>query len=135
GQAMAKFLIRRREIEITLDEGEPYELFPLVADGSLDVALGFKYDLVPPQFPDNLLLQSVTAEDLYVVASDKHRLVTKHAIDSVIWRTRPGSHTVTRPRPINVSVRSVECTDSLLVSPFGATTSAQFRALLLQVSA
>jgi DNA-binding transcriptional LysR family regulator len=81
GQAMARFLIRRREIEITLDEGEPYELFPLVADGSLDVALGFKYDLVPPQFPDNLLLQSVTAEDLYIVASDKHRLVTKHVID------------------------------------------------------
>ena len=81
GQAMARFLVRRREVEITLDEGEPYELFPRVADGSLDVALGFKYDLVPPQFPDNLLLQSVTAENLYIVASDKHRLLAKDVID------------------------------------------------------
>ncbi|MBU8578458.1 LysR family transcriptional regulator [Brevibacterium luteolum] len=81
GQAMARFLFRRREVEITLDEGEPYELFPRVADGSLDIALGFSYDLVPPRFPKNLRLNNVMTEDLFIVAARKHRLASKAAVE------------------------------------------------------
>ncbi|WP_309131290.1 LysR family transcriptional regulator [Brevibacterium sp.] len=81
GRAMARFLFRRREVEITLDEGEPYELFPRVADGSLDIALGFSYDLVPPRFPENLRLNKVMTEDLFIVVARRHRLATKSAVD------------------------------------------------------
>ena len=80
GQAMARFLIRRREVEITLDEGEPYELFPRVADGSLDLALGFQYDLVPRDFPANLRLTEVMTEELRIVAPRKHRLSAKGSV-------------------------------------------------------
>lgn len=81
GQAIARFLIRRRDVEITLDEGEPYELFPRVSDGSLDVALGFQYELVPPAFPANLRLTNVLTEELFVVAPKKHRLARKDSVD------------------------------------------------------
>ncbi|MCP3426999.1 LysR family transcriptional regulator [Rothia sp. AR01] len=80
GQAIARFLVRRREVQITLDEGEPYELFPRVSDGGLDLALGFQYDLVPRKFPDNLRLSEVMTEDLYVVAHRKHRLAGRPSV-------------------------------------------------------
>ncbi|WP_051298707.1 LysR family transcriptional regulator [Arthrobacter castelli] len=81
GQAIARFLVRRRDVEITLDEGEPYELFPRVSDGSLDIALGFQYDLVPTDFPANLHLTEVMTEDLYIVAPKNHRLAHKTLVD------------------------------------------------------
>ncbi len=80
GRAIARFLVRRRDVEITLDEGEPYELFPRVSDGTLDVALGFEYDLVPSRFPGNLALTEVLTEDLFIVAPQKHRLAGKEAV-------------------------------------------------------
>ncbi|MCO1337554.1 hypothetical protein BJH93_01385 [Kocuria polaris] len=81
GQAIARFLVRRRDVKITLDEGEPYELFPRVSDGSLDIALGFQYDLVAPDFPTNLQLTEVMTEDLFLVAPAKHRLARKTSVD------------------------------------------------------
>lgn len=100
GRAMARFLRRRREVEISLDEGEPYELFPHVSDGSLDLALGFSYDLVPPQFPENLRLSKVMSEDLFIVVAQRHRLAMKPEVDlaelaSETWvahRTETASH-------------------------------------------
>lgn len=80
GRAMAKFLVRRRDVRITLDEGEPYELFPRVSDGSLDVALGFSYELVPPRFPDNLRLDTVMTENLFIVVARRHRLAHKTSV-------------------------------------------------------
>lgn len=80
GPAIARFLVRRRDVEITLDEGEPYELFPRVADGSIDVALGFAYDLVPSEFPLGLELSEIMTERLFVVAPRKHRLAAKERI-------------------------------------------------------
>lgn len=81
GKAISRFLIRRREVEITLDEGEPDELFPRVADGSLDIALGFEYDLVPSAFPAGLRLEEVMTEDLQVVAPVRHRLAHKSRVE------------------------------------------------------
>lgn len=80
GRVMARFLVRRRDVEITLDEGEPYELFPRVSDGSLDLALGFRYDLVPQQFPENLVITDVMVERLHIVAPRNHRLASKQAV-------------------------------------------------------
>lgn len=81
GQVIARFLVRRRDVEITLDEGEPYELFPRVSDGSLDLALGFRYDLVPQDFPANLLITKVMTERLHIVAPRRHRLGYKESVD------------------------------------------------------
>ncbi|WP_309082285.1 LysR family transcriptional regulator [Zhihengliuella sp.] len=80
GRAIARFLVRRRDVKITLDEGEPYELFPRVSDGSLDIALGFEYDLVASNFPPNLQLNEVMIEDLYIVAPRNHRLAGKGSV-------------------------------------------------------
>ncbi|WP_413317787.1 LysR family transcriptional regulator [Agrococcus sp. 1P02AA] len=90
GTAIARFLVRRREVEITLDEGEPHALFPLVANGSLDLALGFEYDLVPSAFPANLRLTEVMTEGLCIVAPRKHRFARKprvglHELASETW--------------------------------------------------
>lgn len=100
GRAMARFLVNRREVEITLEEGEPYELFPRVADGSLDIALGFSYDFVPPQFPHSLNVTEVMREQLFIVSTRRHRLASKASVDFaelsedtwVAHREETGSH-------------------------------------------
>src|SRR5688500_13849844 len=43
-RALALFVVRRREVEVHLVEGEPFELLPQVTRGDLDVALAFRYD-------------------------------------------------------------------------------------------
>lgn len=80
GPAIARFLVGRRDTEISLDEGEPHELFPRVADGSLDIALGFEYERVPAAFPNGLRLEEVATEDLLLVGPAKHRFRTKQSL-------------------------------------------------------
>ncbi|MEN5072954.1 LysR family transcriptional regulator [Isoptericola cucumis] len=79
-QVIARFLVRRRDVEISLDEGEPHELFPRVLDGDLDVALGFRYDLVPTRWPPDVVLTELMVEDLYVVAPRRHRLAHARSV-------------------------------------------------------
>ena len=67
-QVVARFLIRRHGVEVSLDEGEPHELFPLVRDGDLDVALGFRYDLVATDWPAEVHITELVVENLYVIA-------------------------------------------------------------------
>lgn len=80
GPAIARFLVGRRDTEISLDEGEPHELFPRVADGSLDIALGFEYERVPAAFPNGLRLEEVATENLLLVGPAKHRFRTKQSL-------------------------------------------------------
>lgn len=80
-QALARFLVRRREVEISLDEGEPHELFPRVVAGDLDVALGFRYDNVPTSWPSDIRLTELLVDDLYLIAHRRHRLASKQQID------------------------------------------------------
>jgi DNA-binding transcriptional LysR family regulator len=86
-QVIARFLTRRRDVEISLDEGEPHELFPRVLDGDLDVALGFRYDLVPTSWPTEVRLIEVLVEDLHVIAHRQHRLASKDTVDFKQLRT------------------------------------------------
>lgn len=85
-QVIARFLVRRRGVAISLDEGEPLELFPRVLDGDLDVALGFRYDLVPTEWPAEVELTDLVTEDLYVIAHRRHRLAHKGRVDLVELR-------------------------------------------------
>ncbi len=78
--AIARFLIRRREVQISLDEGEPHDLFPRLAAGDLDVALGFAYDLVPASWPDELTVTELVTEPVHVIASVHHRLAAQEQI-------------------------------------------------------
>ena len=80
-QALARFLVRRREVEISLDEGEPHELFPRVVTGDLDVALGFRYDNVPTSWPPDIRLTELLVDRLYLIAHQRHRLASKQQVD------------------------------------------------------
>ncbi|MDZ5078877.1 LysR family transcriptional regulator [Nesterenkonia sp. HG001] len=80
-QAITRFLVRRRKVQISLDEGEPYELFPRVESGELDVALGFQYDLVPKQWSSAVELTEIGVEELHLIAPRHHRLASRDAVE------------------------------------------------------
>ena len=80
-QALARFLVRRRDVEISLDEGEPHELFPRVVTGDLDVALGFRYDNVPTSWPPDIRLTELLMDQLHLIAHRRHRLASKDQVD------------------------------------------------------
>lgn len=62
-------------LEIHLDEGEPDELVPLLTDQELDVALVYRYDLVPRNWPRALRATPLLMEELFLLLPDKHRLL------------------------------------------------------------
>lgn len=98
GNAISRFLVRRREVEITLDEGEPGELFPRVADGLLDIALGFEYNLIPTSFPEPLRLEDVMSEGLQLIAPVRHRLAGRPDVRLLELRSEKwASHTPSTP--------------------------------------
>ena len=80
-RALAAFVVRRRDVEIHLEEGEPFELLPLVTRGALDVALAFRYDTASPPWPDDLQVWPLLREPLYVVASESHRLAGRDHVE------------------------------------------------------
>lgn len=80
-QAITRFLVRRRNVRITLDEGEPYELFPRIENGDLDVALGFQYDLVPREWAPHVQLTGVAVENLNLIAPKNHRFASRDSVD------------------------------------------------------
>lgn len=79
--AIARFLTRRRDVELSLDEGEPHELFPEILEGELDVALGFRYDLVPTDWPYDVRVTDLLIEHLRVIAPRRHRLASKERVE------------------------------------------------------
>jgi DNA-binding transcriptional LysR family regulator len=78
--SIARFLVKRREVEVSLDQGEPHELMPRVIHGELDVALVFRYDLVPAVWPRELRVAETLTEPLLVIASRRHRLAGRPAV-------------------------------------------------------
>lgn len=62
------------EVEISLDEGEPDELMPLLAEGELDLALVFSYDVVPRTWPGDMHATPLLHEDLVLLLPRGHRL-------------------------------------------------------------
>lgn len=60
------------DAQISLDEGEPDELLPRVLGGELDVALVYRYDTVPRDWPDSLTLTPLMHEDLLVHLPPDH---------------------------------------------------------------
>ncbi|MCK5891626.1 MAG: LysR family transcriptional regulator [Aeromicrobium sp.] len=60
------------DIEVHLDEGEPSELVGLVEARELDVALVYRYDLVPLSLPRGLRAHRLLVEDLLVIMPVDH---------------------------------------------------------------
>jgi DNA-binding transcriptional LysR family regulator len=67
-------------VEILLDEGEPDELIPLVRAGELDLALVYRYDLVPRAWPRDLKETRLLAEELLLLLPERHPLAAAGAV-------------------------------------------------------
>lgn len=74
--SLARFLTGRRDIDVRLQEGEPFELVPHVVCGDLDVGLVFRYEGADPPWPVQLRATTLMREPLYVVAPNSHRFAT-----------------------------------------------------------
>lgn len=73
-QGLALFARRYPSVAVQLDEGEPDELLGVLQDGELDVALVYRYDLVPRTWPQRLVETELLHEDLLLLLPVEHRL-------------------------------------------------------------
>jgi DNA-binding transcriptional LysR family regulator len=84
-------------VEILLDEGEPDELIPLLQVADLDVALVYRYDLVPQSWPRALHGTDLLDEQLLLLLPKEHRLagadtIPLEALEAETWiSTREGT--------------------------------------------
>lgn len=65
--ALSSFKATRPSIDVHLDEAEPQELIPLLESREIDVALVYRYNLVPKAWPRTVTTHGVVSEDLLVV--------------------------------------------------------------------
>lgn len=72
---LAAFLADRPLVEITLDEAEPDELIVDLEDGKLDIALIYRYDLVPQRWSKSLPKRVLFDEDLVLLLPEGHPLI------------------------------------------------------------
>ena len=94
---LAAYRSEHPEIRVELDEGEPAELVALLRDGELDVAVVYRYDLVPQRWPAGLVRTPLVDERLVLLLPTGHRLASAPAVrlvdlaDETWVRTREGS--------------------------------------------
>lgn len=74
-RALPVLISEDSRLEIHLDEGEPDELVPLLNDQELDLAIVYRYDLVPRSWPKGLRATKLLVEDLFLLLPAGHRLV------------------------------------------------------------
>ncbi|GAB7007314.1 LysR family transcriptional regulator [Nocardioides sp. AN3] len=95
--ALAHYRGLHPSVDLDLDEGEPDDLVAMLHDALLDVAIVYRYDLVPPRWPPTLAAQPLLHEDLILLLPRGHRLadeesVTLADLDSESWvTTREGT--------------------------------------------
>ncbi len=70
--ALARFVQQQPGAEVSLEEGEPDELLPLLLSDTLDVALVYVYDLVPRTVPAQLTVTELLHEPLRVLLPPAH---------------------------------------------------------------
>ncbi|MET9242643.1 LysR family transcriptional regulator [Nonomuraea sp. NPDC003709] len=78
--ALAAYAQTHPAVETLLDEGEPDELIPLVRAGELDLALVYRYDLVPRAWPRDLREIPLLAEELLLLLPAGHSLAAAGAV-------------------------------------------------------
>jgi DNA-binding transcriptional LysR family regulator len=84
-------------VEILLDEGEPDELIPLLQMTELDMALVYRYNLVPQPWPRTLKATHLLDEELLLLLPKDHRFASRDAValadlEAATWiSTREGT--------------------------------------------
>lgn len=78
--ALARFMVRRRDVQVALHEGEPEENLLLMLRGELDVALVFRYDGIPAKWPSELRVLSLMTDPMLVIASRTHRFAGREVV-------------------------------------------------------
>ena len=72
--ALAQYVQSHPAVAVELDEGEPDELVQRLQVGELDLALVYRYDLVPHPWPHGLRSTRLMDEDLILLLPSDHRL-------------------------------------------------------------
>lgn len=73
-QWLAGHTERFPNLEVRLDEGEPDQTLGMLVDGVLDLAVTYRYDLVPYALPKGLRQLPLLDEDVVVLLPSSHRL-------------------------------------------------------------
>ncbi|MEJ3657250.1 LysR family transcriptional regulator [Actinomycetes bacterium KLBMP 9759] len=73
-RGLAEFVRRHPAVEVRLDEGEPDELLPVLLSGDLDLALVYRYDLVPRRWPSRLVETELLHERVLLLLPPAHPL-------------------------------------------------------------
>lgn len=74
-RALPLLITDKSHLDIHLDEGETDELVPLLMDQELDLAIVYRYDLVPRAWPKGLRATHLLVEDLFLLLPADHRLI------------------------------------------------------------
>jgi DNA-binding transcriptional LysR family regulator len=134
-RTIARFLIRRRGVSVTIEEGEPYDLVPAITQARCDLALVFRYDLVPPAWQvgldgDGLQATDLLVEPLHLIASAQHRLAaaTEVSISDLADETW-----IANREPTAAHACLLACTARAGFTPDIAFTSDNFDAVLALV--
>lgn len=80
-RGLAAFVADHPGVDVQLDEGEPDELLPLLQSGDMDLALVYRYDLVPRRWPRRLVETPLLHEDLLVHLPSGHALAGRPALE------------------------------------------------------
>ncbi len=74
-RALPMLISESSQLEVHLDEGEPDEMVRLLIDQELDLAIVYRYDLVPRKWPKGVHATKLLDEELFVLLPSGHRLV------------------------------------------------------------
>jgi DNA-binding transcriptional LysR family regulator len=80
-QMIRYFVNAHPRVDVQLDEGEPKEVMSLLQQGELDIALVYKYSLVPHAWPSGLKLTRLLAEELILLLPKDHALARAGEIE------------------------------------------------------
>ena len=79
--ALSAFQAAHERIDIGLDEGEPQDLIPLLLARELDVALVYRYSLVPRPWPRGVKTRRLVKEDLLLLLPPDHPEAGRDTVD------------------------------------------------------
>jgi DNA-binding transcriptional LysR family regulator len=77
---LASYARRHPDVEIRLDEGEPHELIALLQVAELDLALVYRYNLVPLSWPRTVTATRLLDESLVLLLPREHHLAGPGAV-------------------------------------------------------
>jgi DNA-binding transcriptional LysR family regulator len=104
--ALSAFKAANEGIDVGLDEGEPQDLIPLLLARELDVALVYRYSLVPRPWPRGVKTRRLVTEELLLLLPPDHPEAGRDTVDVArladeIWvSTRNGTAAATMLRQL-----------------------------------